>query len=68
VKIVEWVADDAVRCELLSPSNSLIIRENTGIFAILNVRETTCNRKSHAFSAVLVRIPYSTEQGNIFQE
>jgi hypothetical protein len=37
-------------------------------FRDLNVRETTCSRKSHAFSAVLVRIPYSTEQGNIFQE
>src|ERR1039458_5287572 len=28
----DWMADDAVRCELLSASNSLIIRENTGNF------------------------------------
>ena len=26
----DWVADDAVLCELLSASNALIIRENTG--------------------------------------
>jgi hypothetical protein len=32
VKIADWVADDAVCCELLSSSNSLIIRENTGNF------------------------------------
>jgi hypothetical protein len=31
-KIADWVADDAVWCELLSASNSLIIRENTGNF------------------------------------
>jgi hypothetical protein len=28
----DCVADDAVLCELLSASNSLIIRENTGNF------------------------------------
>ena len=31
-KIEDWLADDAVQCELLSASNSLIIRENTGNF------------------------------------
>jgi len=30
--LVDWVADDAVCCERLSASNSLIIRENTGNF------------------------------------
>jgi hypothetical protein len=29
-KIADWLPDDAVSCELLSASNSLIIRENTG--------------------------------------
>jgi hypothetical protein len=31
-EIADWVADDPVRCELLSRSNSLMIRENTGNF------------------------------------
>ena len=31
-EIADWVADDAVCCERLSASNSLIIRENTGNF------------------------------------
>jgi hypothetical protein len=31
-KIADWLADGAVCCELLSESNSLIIRENTGNF------------------------------------
>jgi hypothetical protein len=31
-KIADWVADGAVWRELLSGSNSLIIRENTGNF------------------------------------
>ena len=31
-EIADWVADDPVRRELLSRSNSLMIRENTGNF------------------------------------
>jgi hypothetical protein len=38
-KIADCLADDAVRCELLSGSNSLIIRENTGNFFIFESEE-----------------------------
>jgi hypothetical protein len=37
VKTADCLADDAVRFELLSASNSLIVRENTGDFAIFGV-------------------------------
>jgi hypothetical protein len=36
-KIADWLADGAVWRELLSASNSLIIRENTGNFSDFGV-------------------------------
>ena len=66
-KIVDWLADEAVWCELLSVSNSLIIRENTG-----NYRDFSCSRrdlqKALVFSGVFARILYSTEQGILKRE
>jgi hypothetical protein len=65
VKIADWVADEAVWCEPLSASSSLIIRENTGNFAISGGLRSDLDQLSLAFSRVFVEIPYSTEQGII---
>jgi hypothetical protein len=45
-KVADWVADDAVLCELLSTSNSLSIRKNTGNFAVLGLLRSIEGRKS----------------------
>ncbi len=39
-KIVDWVADGAVCCELLSAMNSLLNRERTGNFFHLSLDPT----------------------------
>jgi len=62
-KIVDWMADEAVWCELLSVSNSLIIRENTGNFRDFGVLEPPRRRKTLVFSEIFLRIPYLTKQG-----
>jgi hypothetical protein len=62
------VADDAVWCEQLSASSSLMIRENTGNFRDFDPLEAGCSQKSLVFSWKFLGIPYSTEQGIILEE
>ena len=62
------MADDAVCCELLSASNSLIIRENTGNFFIFD-SEMPLRLPNYAGSiGVFQQIPYPTEQGILIAE
>ena len=48
---------------MLSESNSLIIRENTGNFCDFDLLRPAYTRKNLAFSVVVGEIPYSTDQG-----
>src|SRR5271156_2806273 len=45
--------------------NLLIIRENAGNFRDFKTPRLTWQQKSLAFSAAFVKIPYSTDQGNL---
>jgi len=67
-KIADCLADGAVLCELLSGSNSLIIRENTGNYRDFGHLGVELGPNKPVFSRVFVEIPYSTEQGIILEE
>jgi hypothetical protein len=61
------LADEAVWRELVSASESLIIREIQGISAIRSVFWLMRSRKSPVRSWVFIEIPYSTKQGLFFE-
>jgi len=49
----DWLADETVRIELLSAVDSLIIRENTGNFAILGLlRPALAGEKPRDYSGL----------------
>ena len=57
-KTEDCLADGAVRCEPLSTSNSLIIRENTGNFRDLGPLGTKVRPKNLVLAGVFAEIPY----------
>src|SRR6266404_1328970 len=59
----DWLAEDAVRCELVSTPNSLLTGKLTGNFAESGPPPRFFESDQRTHSIVYSRIPCATEQG-----